>query len=178
MKRFSGLAAVTLLALATASCVTMSVASHLDRGADFTQYRTWDWGAPDNLPTGDPRLDHNPFFVDHLTGAIEKTLARRGFTRTDESVKPDLLFHYHANISQRFEVNEAVDCVPGDCTAQTRDYEQGTLVVDAIDARTSRLVWRAWAQDSVQGVIDNQDRLERQVDEAVGKMFAQFPRGF
>ena len=178
MKRFVHRAASMLLAVAAASCMTMRVASHLETGADFSQYRTWDWGAPDNLPTGDPRLDNNAFFIDHLTGAIEHALARQGLTRVDAGIKPDLLFHYHANVNQRFDVVEATDCIGGDCKAQAIDYDQGTLVIDAVDARTNKLVWRSWAQDSVQGVIDNQDALERKVDEAVATMFAQFPRAF
>jgi hypothetical protein len=28
----------------------------------FSQYRTFDWGLPDTLPIGDPRLDRDPFF--------------------------------------------------------------------------------------------------------------------
>ena len=42
---------------------------------------TYDWGPADALPTGDPRLDQNPFFKDHLEGAVEKELATRGFDR-------------------------------------------------------------------------------------------------
>ena len=63
-----------------------------------------------------------------------------------------------------------------DCLPQAINYEQGTLVVDIVDARSNRVVWRGWAQDSVEGVIDNQDRMERQFDEAVTRMLKQFPR--
>ena len=45
------------------------------------------------------------------------------------------------------------------------DYEQGTLIVDIVDVKTSKVVWRGWAQDTMNGIIDNQDRLEKQVDE-------------
>jgi hypothetical protein len=175
LKRFA-LGAVVLLAVTASACVSMSVSSHFERGADFSRLRTWDWGQPDGLPTGDPRLDNNAFFTDHLQGAVEKSLATRGFARVPAGTTPDVLVHYHANISQRFEVNEPdVNCSPGDCRASVIDYEQGTLVLDMIDARTNKLLWRGWARDSVEGVIDNQDRMERQITEAVTKMFARFP---
>ena len=64
----------------------------------------------------------------------------------------------------------------GDCLPQVINYEQGTLVVDIVDAHSNKVVWRGWAQDSVEGVIDNQDRMERQLDEAVTRMLEQFPR--
>jgi len=54
-----------LLIVFSIGCAAMTVSSHLDRLADFGTYRTWDWGPADALPTGDPRLDHNPFFKDH-----------------------------------------------------------------------------------------------------------------
>ena len=63
-------------------CATMRVSSHVERGLDFSQYRTFDWGPRDALPVGDPRLDKDPFFRDQVEGAIEKQMAARGFERS------------------------------------------------------------------------------------------------
>ena len=49
------------------------------------------------------------------------------------------------------------------------------LVIDMVDAKTNKVVWRGWAQDSMTGVIDNQTRLEKQIDEAVTKMMKELP---
>ena len=88
--------------------------------------------------------------------------------------------HYHANISQRFEVN-GVDREHGycyeNCEPKVIEYEQGTLVIDVVDTHTNKVVWRGWAQDSVQGMIDNQDQMEKKINEAVTKMMKEFPRG-
>ena len=171
------LAALVLLTLGAAGCASMSVASHVERGVDFTQFRTWDWGQRDALPTGDPRLDNNQFFNDQLQGAIEKALAVHGYARAPQGGKADLLVHYHANINQRFMVNEPdVNCTPGNCQPSMVEYEQGTLVLDVVNATTDKVVWRGWAQDSVQGIIDNQDLLTKKVNEAVSKMMAEFPK--
>ncbi len=171
--RFLALTAIVLAG--SAACVTMNVASHIQPDVDFTKYHTWDWGQADALPTGDPRLDNNQFFNDYLQGAVERGMARGGYAQAPSGGTPDLRVHYHANINQRFQVNEPTDCATGNCQASVIDYEQGTLVIDVLDTKTNRVVWRGWAQDSMQGIIDNQDRLERQVDEAVRKMFARFP---
>jgi hypothetical protein len=156
----------------------MNVSSHVERGLDFAQYRTYDWGPADALPTGDPRLDKNPFFQDHVQGAIEKQLAAKGFARSTSGA-PDLLIHYHANITQRIDVNR-VDreygyCYEGDCDTRVIEYEAGTLVLDFVDTHTNRVIWRGWAQDSVEGVLDNQDRMERKINEAVTRMLARLP---
>ena len=157
----------------------MTVSSHIERNVDFVDYLTYDWGPPDNLPVGDPRLDNNPFFKDHLQGAIEKALAAKGYERAATEA-PDLLVHYHANVSQRVEVYNA-DSQYGycyeNCNARVVDYEEGTLVVDIVDRETNKVVWRGWAQDAMDGVIDNQQRLEKQVDEGVTKMMLLLPRG-
>jgi len=178
MRRLGRSAVVALSALALAGCATMNVSSHVDRGVDFAQYHTWDWGPADTLPTGDPRLDNNPFFKDYLEGAFEKQFAVRRFEKVATGT-PDLRIHYHANVSQRFEVN-GIDRSRGycydDCEPRVVDYEQGTLVIDVVDTRTSKVVWRGWAQDSMNGVIDNQDRLAAQIDKAVTRMMERFPR--
>ena len=168
-----------LAALAIAGCATMNVSSHIERNANFAEYVTYDWGPPDNLPVGDPRLDNNPFFNDYLQGAIEKKMAAKGFERA-VSGPPDLLIHYHASVTQRLDVYESdhrYGYCYGNCQPQVVDFEQGTLVIDVVDAKTSKVVWRGWAQDAMNGIIDNQERLEKQVNEEVTKMMLLLPRG-
>jgi hypothetical protein len=179
-RRFLRFAAAAISALALSGCATMTVSSHVQRGLDFSQYRTYDWGPADALPTGDPRLDKNPFFRDHVEGAVEKQLAARGFSRSTSGTA-DLLLHYHASITQRIDVN-GVDrgygyyCYGGDCHARVIGYEAGTLVLDVVDTRTNRVIWRGWAQDSVEDVIDNQDKMARKINQAVTRMLGRFPR--
>jgi hypothetical protein len=166
---------LTVTAPLLAGCAAMTVGSHIESAAGFSEYQTFAWGPRDALPTGDPRLDANIFFRDHVEGAIEKQLVKRGL-RQVVSNPADLRVHYHANVRQRIDV-EATDREYG-CAAGTREphvveFEEGTLVVDVIDARTNRLVWRGWAQDSVN--VDDSNRLHRQIDQAVPRMFMQFP---
>jgi hypothetical protein len=157
----------------------MTVSSHVDRGINFARYRTYDWGPADALPTGDPRLDKNPFFKDHVEGAVEKQLAARGLEMSTLGT-PDLLIHYHASINQRIDVNR-VDrrygyCYGVDCPSDVIEYEAGTLVLDIVDSRTNRVIWRGWAQDTVEGVLDNEDEMARQINEAITRMLARLPR--
>jgi hypothetical protein len=163
-----------------AGCATLTVSSHIERGVDFRQYATYDWGPPDNLPIGDPRLDNNPFFADRLQGAVEKALAANGYERAAGS-PPDLLVHYHANVMQRFDVNAADQpygyCYGDNCEARVVEFEEGTLVVDLIDTKTNKVVWRGWAQDTMTGVIDHQDRLDQKVDDGITKMMRRLPQG-
>ena len=163
---------------AIACAARMNVSSHVDRGRDFSVYRTYQWGPADALPTGDPRLDHDPFFVDRLQGAVEKSFAVRALQLSADTA--DLIVHYHANVTERIDVN-SVDraygyCYSEDCPPHVRRYEAGSIVIDVIDARTNRLVWRGWAQVDIAGVLGNRARLAALIDEAVTRMMQRFPR--
>ena len=179
MRRLAGVAFIALIGPAIGGCATtMTVSSNIQRGLDIAQYRTYDWGPADALPTGDPRLDANPFFQDHMQGAVEKELAVKGFEPRAAGMA-DLLIHYHANITRRFDVDRLDRsygyCSSGDCRAGLMEYEAGTIVLDIVDTRTNRVIWRGWAQDTLDGVLDNPDRLKETINEAVTRMLRQFP---
>jgi hypothetical protein len=170
--------AVLVSALALTACATaISVSSHVERGLDFSRYRSFAWGPADALPTGDPRLDQNPFFKDQVQGAVEKQLALHGIPVTVGDA--DLLIHYHANITRRIDPNQADRaygyCASGDCAPMQVDYEAGTLVLDLIDARTNRLVWRGWAQNSVEDLLHDPDRMAKAIQDGVTRMLQRLP---
>ena len=52
-----------------------------------------------------------------------------------------------------------------------RQYDEGTLVIDVVDANTKSLVWRGVASGEVARGGSSGQRLEQ----AVQKMFARFP---
>jgi uncharacterized protein DUF4136 len=171
---------LALLALGAAACAPVTVSSHVLPSADFARYRTFDWGPADALPTSDARLERDAFFQDHVQGAVEHGLAARGFARVSTGT-PDLLIHYHANVTQRIDINRLGDdrgsCYDNDCRVRVVEVEAGTLVLDVIDARTNQLVWRGWAQNNLQNTIRSRDRMERQIDEVVSRMLARLPAG-
>jgi hypothetical protein len=179
MRRFVTGAAVVLLAAAAGGCAarSMTVSSHMERGFELSPYRTYDWGPADALPTGDPRLDGDPFFKDQVQGAVEKRLAGRGLALASAQ-RPDLLIHYHANVTTRVDADRLDRaygyCNGGDCPG-TVEYEAGTLVLDFIDARTNRLIWRGWAQQDIEPLLDDRDAMAEAIDEAIERMLQRLP---
>jgi hypothetical protein len=168
---------VTLVAttLLLAGCATLQVSSHTDRGLVWSKYKTFDWGPADAQPAGDPRLDKDPFFQDHVAGAIERAMAGHGFALSAVTERPDVVIHYHANVAERLDVDQ-IDrgygrCISDDCGPRVSRHEAGTLVVDIVDAETNVLIWRGWAQGSLDGVLGNRDRLGRRIEDSVTQMF-------
>lgn len=172
--RLGRLAALAISALTLTGCASMNVSSYVERGIDFTRYHTYTWAA-DPQATGDPRLDNNPFFHERVQADVEKQLATRGFEKTTSGT-PELLIHYHASINQRMDVSGA-DRKYGYCDdCKPYVYDAGTLLLDFVDARTNKLVWRGWAERSMDGVIDNQEWMEEEIDEVVTRILERLPR--
>lgn len=169
-------AVMVLLLSAMAGCAPVLLGSYVSPGTDFGALRTYNWASTESLATGDPRLDNNPFFHERVQQDVEKELAARGFEKIGTGT-PKLRLHYHASVSQRLDLGgtnlpyRACDsCMPF-------MYDTGTLVLDFVDTRTNTLVWRAWAEESLGGAIDNQEWMEKQIDETVARLLEQLPRG-
>jgi hypothetical protein len=173
-RRLGDIAAISISVLMLTVCAPVRVNSFLERGTDFTRYHTYTWAPDDRLSTGDPRLDSHPFFLERLQADVEKQLTTRGFEKLTAGT-PDLWLHYHANITQSVDVN-AADRKYGDCGACSPSvYDAGTLMLDFVDARANRLVWRGWVEGSLEGAIDNQDLMEQTIDDAVTRILARLP---
>jgi hypothetical protein len=54
-------------------------------------------------------------------------------------------------------------------------YTDGTVVVSLIDAKTQHVVWQAQAADVVSLPVGDPAKATRRIDEAVTKMFANYP---
>jgi hypothetical protein len=169
-------AALLAVALTAGGCAALAVSSYGERGFDVRRYRTFAWGPPDTFSTGDPRLDSNRFFAERVRMRVEQELAARGFERTT-SASPDLLVHYHASVTQEIDTGTFDrEYQHGDQASPPDVYDAGTLVIDLVDARARQLVWRGWAKGSVEGLIDDQQWLEKRIDDAVTRILSRLPR--
>lgn len=165
--------------LGFAACATaVRAGADFDRDVDMTPYQSFAWGEPDDLPTGDPRLDNNPFFVDRLHEAIDREMSARGFRMTEGEA--DLLIHHHASVRSRVQVfdvdrragYDVNEYGPG---TDVYEYEEGTFLVDIADASTKRILWRGWAQADIEAALESPDRMKELLDASVTRMFEAFP---
>ena len=151
-------------ALMLAGCAPLRVSSHVDSQADFTRFKTFAWGPADALPAGDPRLDESGFFQDHMQGAVERQMVSKGYEYAGERDVPDVRIHFHAVTRGRLNPDDGATT-----------FEEGTLIVDVMNGRTDRLVWRGWAQDTVGDSLENQDALAKRIDRAVRSLMVALP---
>ena len=167
---------VATMSLMLTSCAPVRIHSYVGHDVDVRRYHSYAWAAPDAFSTGDARLDNNAFFIERVERAVDGQLRQKGFERAATG-QPDFVIHYHARIEQRIDSREfhpgEADCRTDDCRPSV--YDAGTLLLDFIDARSNELMWRGWAERSLDGVIDDQTWMNTTIDDAVARIMARFP---
>jgi len=172
-RRLIPIVGAAVVAALTGACAPVTVTSFTERGVQTSRYRTYDWSAVDTAVPGDPRLENNAIFHDYLRGAIDRQLRSRGYEQT--ALTPDLRVHYHASATQRIYISgsEPAQERCSDCAVQV--YDEGTVLIDLVDARTGALVWRGSAQTDIAGAVADQTRLERTIERVVTRILNTLP---
>jgi hypothetical protein len=164
--------------LVAGACASFNVSSYHAPRVDTRELRTYMWDLPENRATGDPRLDNNQLFDEYVRQAIDAELARRGFERQSAQRRVDLLLHYHADVAQKIDVSvlDRHYSPELDSEQAVLVFDAGTLLIDFVDAQTRTLVWRGWAERSLDPAIDNQRALEKRISEAIARILGRLPR--
>lgn len=174
-RRWWRLAVVVVCAFgaSTGCAVKSAVHAYAEPGANLDQFRDYTWGAADPTTTGDPRLDRNEIFEGRVQAAVDRQLAARGLERATSGTS-DLVVHYHATVHQRIDLSDREPFDPC-ATCKPFIYDAGTLVIDLVDAKSGKVLWRGWSEGNVDGVVAEQRWLEARIEEDVTRMFRQLP---
>ena len=171
--------AIALLAAAAtlaAACSTLKVQSDYDPAVDFAKYRTYTYKEGTKLPyeIGQRRLESGLFTI----------LAAKGLKRVDQG--GDLSVFMHSRVDKRTQINTTDYGFAGPgwgwyggwggygggmTTSQVEEIPVGKVVVDLVDARDKKLVWRGWATAD----IDDTPSEQEEYDKGFAKLFADYP---
>ena len=153
-----------------------------DPNADFSKFKTFAWA-----PAG---AVARPLLVAITVGSIEDQLTQKGLKKVASN--PDLILQVYGSIDQDstfysndplynatggippFDPSFSGPALAGTWGNTTVTIHKGELVVDLIDASAKKLVWRGMAQ---QNLSTKPEKLTSQVQNAVVKMFKQYPAG-
>ncbi len=168
MQRVCAIAAAALLSV---GCSSISTSYDFATGTDFAALKTYSWM---KSPT-DGKAD--PLIVERVHSAVNATLQLKGYALVDQS--PDFFVSSHGSSREKIQVSDW-NYQPrgfhggGPSGATVYQYEEGTLLLDVIQAKDKRLVWRGTAR----GVINPNPPPEERtkvINEAVQKLLAKFP---
>ena len=135
-----------------------------DRKADFGEYQTYAWEKGTDAPA---KISHQ-----RLVKAIEDQLGVRGIFKDEQ--EPDLFVIYHVAGKDEFQLAGGGRRDWSDSGAiEVQSFTQGTLVVDLVDAKENRLIWRGVASDTVSREPRKNATI---IQRAVRKLFEKFPQ--
>lgn len=180
---------VLLTALLVAGCATGArVRVDYDTKQNFQTLRSYAW-AP---MTDEERQEksRNSLTHERIRAAIDATLAARGY-RPVGAEQADFLVTHTVVIERRTEVRDSRVSVgygrygphggvgvgygfPVDTTIE--QYKVGTLVIDVIDARHKRLIWRGSGERTLDEAATPEQRTAV-INATVAEILERFPPG-
>ena len=175
----TGLFAVAALMTLTA-CSSMSVQTDYAVEADFSQFETFRYQASDrSVATVAPLAD------ERIVAAIRREMIASGLTESESDA--DVIVTYYATVDEQLQFSTVYTGVNawgrrgwggmGVSSASTRatTFQEGTLVIDIIDAETKNLVWRGIGQKVVDQTQDSPEKIQEKLDQIINKIMASFP---
>ena len=164
---------------ATSHYTPVSVTSDYSGDTDFQTYKTYAW-----LPQ--PSVKKEPVLDRQIKAAVDSQLFAKGLQKSP--TEPDLLLAYHTGVEDRVLASNLGYSYrsryvrhrsrgvgfASSSDISTTTYQEGTLILDFIDASTKELIFRA----SAQAVLDRNaapEDDEQLVNEAVAKMLENYP---
>lgn len=187
--RIGVLLVICLALIALVGCSSVQVSTDYDPNVDFSQYKTFSLPTNDRPP--DDALAQNPLVAKRIELAVSRELEAKGFKKVDTGV-PDLVVITYAGVQEKMQVNTYGSGYYGGYYGgygyydpwwgpygQRTDvsyYDEGTLVIDLVDADDKELVWRGLGTKILEGATDP-EKVQANVDKMVAKMMASFPPG-
>jgi len=161
-----------LLALTLLGCSSLDTSFDYDTGADFSRLRAYTWIEDSSA------AEAATLTLKRVRAAVDETLVARGY-RADAQA-PDFLVAAHISSAERVQVTDwGYTYAPRGAWYGAHDidvytYQEGTLILDLVDAASRSLLWRGTASRMVDPDWTPQER-EEIVREAVAALLERFP---
>ncbi len=153
-----------------------------DPDVDFSDYRTYDWVDRATLgESEDTGLDEQ--MDAQIVTAVDSVLNAKGYERV--SANPDFKVVWYGTFTGHVEEHEAKQRHPSyfqrensvafTSTQQvTTHWEDGTFIVDVLDAQTDSLIWSVHAEGSIQ-TSGNPEVMQQRFYDGAGRVLRDFP---
>jgi hypothetical protein len=163
-----------MVALLTAASFAQKVKTDYDHNANFSQYKTYSW---ETVKT------RNQLNIDRIKNAVDAELTAKGFTQVPSGGSLSLVAMEATKNQQT--LNTVYNGMGGgwrwrggfgggDATTYVDNYKVGTLVLDAFDSQSKKLLWRGSASNTLS---DKADKNIKNLNKGVKKMLKDFPPG-
>ena len=161
--------------VAFSGCSTMDVSVDYDESFNLSKQKTY--AIARKTTEGE-----NSLFIDRVTKAIESNLDAKNYTKSGVDAA-NILVTFNAKIEsktstytdyQAFGIGRYRYGGAMISTTSSYDYEDGTLVIDVINPKTNKIVWRGVGQTEVEHKKTPQEKSEY-INSIVTQIMEQFP---
>ena len=162
--------ALALALMGAAACAWVPVEVESDVGERGPNLKTWAWLQRPPVARGEAEFGA---VEARVRPAVERELGARRLRKVDRE-RPDFLITYYAAIEKPIDAN-AITYAAGVplTTKAVTSYERGSFLIDVLDARTGKLLWRGVGRRVFDPKQTPQERSER-VDAAVASVIDEF----
>jgi hypothetical protein len=145
--------------------------------------------------SGDNPLQLSDIQRERIDTALAYALGNRGFQMVDNPAEADLLMSWHLVTQNktdvrtyetpnygmsygryggynRYSMYNCWNCAPTRTEVSVKNYTQGTFIVDMVDPKMNKSVWRGVTQSRLKG---QQSEDQGKYNEAATAIFASFP---
>lgn len=195
MKSLAGwlLMSTTLL---LAGCSTFSVDSDFDSDFNFTKLQTYQWHTPNEYNEATKKYLANDILDKRIRENVQQSLEKSGYSLAEEGT-PDFYVNYSVSAEPRVDVNTynvyggyapgwygyygagpyrhgGIGYTTVNTETRVTHYQQGTFILDIVDPKSGKLVWRGTAEGRIRKNT-TQAQKEESIKEVVTKVLSNFP---
>ena len=161
------------------SVLAQKVSIDFDKDADFSNIRRYQWRVH-------PAFEKNPELLEQYATGIQlvleagnRQLMKKGLRPSDGP--PDVFVTFFLAAADHQELRTITEPAPGAwygwygqatwTRTEVDYYKSGMLVLDIVDAATSKLIWRAYCSDTIREMRNR----DQNVNSAVRRALDRFP---
>lgn len=181
MKKYAQMVFIAAAVMIPSCEAPLKVTADYDKGTDFMQYRTF---AMVSLSAKDQSLSQ--LNANRIIGAIKNEMAKKGFI--ENVTDPDLKVNAVTIMINKSELSSSSNYYgyggvyrpygwgmsSGHTTYNVRDFIDGSLIVEVIDARENRLLWEGGGNKEIDSPSKDPDKT---IPQAVADIMKSFPPG-
>jgi hypothetical protein len=159
---------VLLFMCFTVSCSTIyGVQYDYDKHFDFKSLKTYDW------MTVPEKANIDSLIVERVKKAVNAGLKDKGLIMTSDN--PDFLIAEHLGEKDKVDVTERYRRgITGPRGVSAYQIEEGSLILDFVDAKSKKMIWRGAAKAGVDN-LNTPEQSEKLINEAVQEILEKFP---
>ncbi len=186
MKLFALLAGLMIIY----SCSRRNIYIDYDPDISFTNLKSYSWVPGTPTKTGNIKLDSNSLMHSRIKTEIDNWLKAHGYEKQHQA-QADFLVTYYVTVEKKTEVLVINDYYgyPGDwdygyygyhgygggfSREYVNEYDYGTLIIDIVNSKTQKLMWRG----TVGGQVYESERPKKKIAriaKAVDRILRNFP---